>query len=392
MTLITFERAATQQKHGGAGADSDAAAREAAKAAHLRYVSDTQPGIRREPATDNDFRYIGVDGETVTDEKTLARIRSLAIPPAYTGVWICPIPNGHLQATGRDVRGRKQYRYHPRWRETRDETKYDRMLAFGDALPGIRERVAHDLALRGGGGGGGGLPREKVLATIVALLETTRIRIGNEEYARANKSYGLTTLRNRHVEVEGAAVHFHFKGKSGKRHRIDIHNKKLARIVEKCRDLPGQELFQYVDGDGQRHAIHSDDVNAYIREISGSDFTAKDFRTWAGTVLCALCLRQTEAFEKEAEAKKNLAEAIRQVSEQLGNTPAVCRKCYIHPAILESYLEGVPIEGLVAEDAGSTSDRSAAAAAALHPHEAAVLSHLRSRASRSSSVSHRAAA
>src|SRR2546423_1625725 len=269
-----------------------------AKAAGLRYVSDASPGIRRKRAGKN-FSYIGLDGKPIHDQDELHRIRSLGIPPAWTDVWICPQPNGHIQATGRDAKGRKQYRYHPRWRAVRDETKYSRLIAFGEALPTIRARVEHDLGLPG-------LPREKVLATVVRLLETTLIRVGNEEYARQNRSYGLTTLRNRHVDVRGTELRFHFRGKSGKEHEVALHDRRLARVMRRLQELPGQELFQYVDEDGTRASIDSDDVNAYLREIAGEDFSAKDFRTWAGTVLCAVALRELDAASGEVEAKRNV--------------------------------------------------------------------------------------
>ena len=311
---------------------------EAAKAAGLRYVTDNKPGIRREKRVDG-FVYIGVDGEPVTDEKTLARINALGIPPAYEDVWICPIRNGHLQATGRDAKGRKQYRYHERWREARDENKYGRMLAFAEALPRIRERVEADLARPG-------LPREKVLATVVRLLETTMIRVGNEEYARNNEHYGLTTLHNEHVDVSGSKIRFHFTGKSGKEHSVDLKDPRLARIVKRCQDLPGHELFEYIDESGERRNIGSADVNAYLQEITGEHFTAKDFRTWAGTVLCALTLRECAGFESDAQAKKNVVQAIKSVAERLGNTPAICRKCYVHPAVLDLYLTGSMADAL----------------------------------------------
>lgn len=305
---------------------------EVSKLAHLRYVSDARRGISRKRWGPH-FRYFDASGQPISDEKTLARIKSLAIPPAWTRVWICPIPNGHLQATGRDAKGRKQSRYHPRWREVRDETKYERMKIFGEWLPRIRERVEHDLSLPG-------LPREKVLATIVRLLETTFIRVGNEEYARQNHSYGLTTLRNKHVDVEGSTLHFKFRGKSGRLHSIDLNDRRLARIVKRCLDLPGYELFQYVDSEGQPRSVDAADVNEYLREITGQPFTAKDFRTWAGSVLACSFLCEFEAFGSETEAKKNVVQAIKSVAERLGNTPAVCRKCYVHPAILERYFGG----------------------------------------------------
>jgi DNA topoisomerase I len=311
---------------------------EAAEAAGLRYVRDDRPGIRRERDGD-DFRYLGRDGQPITNARTLARIQSLGIPPAWTDVWICADPRGHIQATGRDAKGRKQYRYHPRWREVRDETKYGRMMAFGQALPQIRARVDADLARPG-------LPREKALATVVRLLEKTFIRVGNEEYARQNDSYGLTTLRNEHVEVEGSKVRFHFRGKSGKEHDIDLADRRVARIIRKMQDLPGQEVFAYKDDDGEARSIDSDDVNAYLREITGQDFTAKDFRTWAGTVLAAMALEEAEIGETNAQAKKNVVRAIETVAARLGNTPAICRKCYVHPAIISSYLDGTLVESM----------------------------------------------
>lgn len=308
------------------------------KAAGLRYVTDRQPGIRREPDGDG-FRYIAPDGSIVEDEKILARIKSLGIPPAYTDVWICRSENGYLQATGYDAKRRKQYRYHPHWRETRDETKYEHMMAFGEALPRIRERVAHDL-------GQHGLTREKVLATVVRLLETTLIRVGNKEYAEENHHYGLTTMQNEHVAVQGATLHFHFVGKSGKEHTIDVKDRRLARVVQRLRDLPGEEIFQYTDDDGKRHTIDSTDVNDYLHEITGEHFTAKDFRTWAGTVLASLALQECEAFSTTRQAKKNVTQAIKAVAQRLGNTPAICRKCYVHPAVLTSYLDGTMLQAL----------------------------------------------
>jgi len=305
---------------------------EAAKAAGLRYVRDELPGITRRRRGKH-FAFFDPSGDRITDRQEIQRIRSLAIPPAYADVWICPIPNGHLQATGRDARGRKQYRYHARWREVRDETKFDRMLAFAEALPKIRSRLQEHLSLPD-------LPREKVLATVVQLLETTLIRVGNEEYAKENASYGLSTLESRHVEIEGATVRFRFRGKSGVRHAVDLRDRRLARIIQACRDIPGQELFQYVDDAGEYHNIDSQDVNDYVREISGGDFTAKDFRTWVGTVTCAAMLWSEPSIENASDSKKHVAETIRQVAERLGNTAAVCRKCYVHPTVIESYLEG----------------------------------------------------
>jgi DNA topoisomerase-1 len=311
---------------------------ESAQAAGLRYVSDTQPGIRRQKAGKG-FSYVGPDGKTIRDAKELARIRSLAIPPAYTDVWICSIPNGHIQATGRDARSRKQYRYHPRWREVRDETKFGRMLAFSERLPKVRARVEHDLGLPG-------LPREKVLATVVRLLECTRIRVGNDEYTRANRSFGLTTLQDRHVEISGSSLQFEFRGKSGKIHRASLNDRRLARIVQRCQALPGEDLFQYIDSEGVRQTVGSGDVNDYIREISGQEFTTKDFRTWSGTILAVAALSEEGTWASQREAKANVLRAIDRVAEQLNNTRAVCRKYYVHPAVFDAYLAGTLIETL----------------------------------------------
>ncbi|HZS11542.1 MAG TPA: hypothetical protein VFA38_04775 [Nitrospirales bacterium] len=303
-----------------------------AKAAGLRYVREGTAGIRRKPAG-HGFQYFGPDGKPVQDGETLRRIRSLAIPPAWTDVWISAVSNGHLQATGRDARGRKQYRYHTRWREARDETKYDKMIAFGRRLPLIRRRTARDLTAPG-------LSRRKLLATVVRLLESTLIRVGNDEYARANGSYGLTTMKDRHVDVSGSRLSFHFTGKSGKTHAIGLTDRRLARIVKQSRDLPGYELFQYVDEAGHRRTIDAADVNAYLREMTGQACTAKDFRTWAGTVLALTVLRQAVRATSRAQARRRLNRAIAEVAKKLGNTPTICRKCYIHPAIVEAYLEG----------------------------------------------------
>jgi DNA topoisomerase-1 len=342
----------------------------AAKAAGLRYVLDDRPGIRREPDKEG-FRYFGAKGEPVEDETTLKRIKALAIPPAWTEVWICPQANGHLQATGRDARGRKQYRYHARWREVRDEVKYERMIKFGKALPQIRKEVDRALRLPG-------LPREKVLATIVYLLEATMMRIGNDEYARENKSYGLTTLRNRHVKIDGSEVEFRFRGKSGVYHDVKVNDRRLARIIQRTRDLPGQDLFQYLDEDGERHTVGSSDVNDYLRAITGEDYTAKDFRTWSGTVLAAMALREFEKFDSETQAKKNVVRAIETVAQKLGNTPSVCRKCYVHPAVLDSYMDGTMVEGLLARaEEGLAEDLQD-----LEPEEAAVLAMLTQRLAR----------
>jgi DNA topoisomerase I len=306
----------------------------------LRYVSDVAPGIRR-LRRGRQFRYVGPDGRPLRDRQTLARIRRLAIPPAYEDVWICPDPRGHIQATGRDARRRKQYRYHPRWREVRDENKYARMLDFGAALPRIRRRVAADLRRKG-------LDREKVLAAVVALLEITAVRVGNDEYARANKSFGLTTLRNRHARVRGKKLTFRFRGKSGVQHEIGIIDHRLAKIVRECQELPDQQLFEYVGDDGSSHRVGSDEVNAYIREISGGDFTAKDFRTWMGTVRCAVALSQMARAETVTDRKRNVVEALRDVARQLGNTAAVCRKCYVHPEVLTAYMDDGALEQIAA--------------------------------------------
>jgi DNA topoisomerase-1 len=290
------------------------------------------PGFRRQHAGKG-FVYLDARGHSIRDARALIRIKSLAIPPAWVDVWICPLANGHLQATGRDARGRKQHRYHARWREVRDETKYTRMMAFAKALPKIRARVSKDLKLPG-------LARKKVLATVVKLLELSLIRVGNEEYANSNHSYGLTTMLDRHVKVNGSKVQFRFRGKGGKNHTIDIENERLAKIVKNCQDLPGQELFQYIDDDGKQQDVKSEDVNEYLREIVGGDFTAKDFRTWAGTVLAAIALSEFRKVDSKAQAKKNIVRAIERVAERLGNTPTICRKCYIHPAVINCYLDG----------------------------------------------------
>lgn len=312
------------------------AARRMAKAAHLRYIDQTDmAGIRREKHGSG-FRYLTARGKVIRSQRTLRRIEELVIPPAWTDVWICPDPHGHLQATGLDQRRRKQYLYHPRWREVRDTTKFEKMLDFAQALPKLRKRVNADLRLRG-------LPRDKVLATVVKLLEVTRIRIGNDEYAESNKSYGLTTLRNRHATVRGAKVCFDFVGKSGVRHEIDIHSPRLAAIIKKCQDLPGQKLFEYHDDDGIVRSIDSSDVNDYLRDISGEDFTAKDFRTWGGTLLALQALQECECPGSNRDRKGNVVTAIKTVAEQLGNTAAVCRKCYIHPAIIDAYLNELPL-------------------------------------------------
>ena len=336
-------------------------ARQAARAAALRYVSDEAPGIGRRRHGAH-FRYRPPDGGTLTDRATLRRIKALAIPPAWTEVWICPFENGHIQATGRDERGRKQYRYHPRWRETRDAAKFGRMVGFARLLPRIRERVAADLRRPG-------LPREKVLATVVRLLETTLIRVGNDDYARQNGSYGLTTLRNRHVAVEGDSLRFLFKGKSGKTWNLQMSDRRLARILRECQELPGQELFQYLDAEGARHGIDSGDVNDYLRDIAGEEVTAKDFRTWAGTVLAALALHEFERVDSQAAAKRNVKQAIEQVAARLGNTPTICRKCYVHPGLLDLYMDG----GLALRLKREAEEKLREDAAGLRPEETAVL-------------------
>jgi DNA topoisomerase-1 len=327
----------------------------------LRHVDDRQPGLRRRRTGKKvrqgkrwieQFQFLDADGRVVRDAETLQRIRKLAIPPAWEEVWICPQASGHIQATGRDARGRKQYRYHPRWREHRDETKYSKMIAFGEALPALRRQLAVDLRAPG-------LPRRKVLATVVSLLETTFIRVGNEEYARANRSFGLTTLKDRHVAFGPGAVRFHFRGKSGVFHEISIHDARIARIVRRCRDLPGQELFQYLDEDARPASIDSADVNDYIRELAGQEFTAKDFRTWAGTVLAAVALceiaataaapagandnaavRRTSRAARRRPSKRDVVRAIERVAERLGNTASVCRKSYVHPEVIGAFLDG----------------------------------------------------
>jgi DNA topoisomerase I len=310
----------------------------AAEEAGLRYVSDDRPGYTRR-ANGEDFAYFDTEGKRIRDEQRLLRIRRLAIPPAWTDVWICPSPNGHIQATGRDARGRKQYRYHDHWREVRDENKFELLADFIRVLPNIRRRVAADLKPPG-------LPREKVLAAIVRLLERTFIRIGNEEYARENKSFGLTTIKNRHVRVKGAQLRFRFRGKSGRQHEVDVRDEQLAKIISRLQDLPGQELFQYIDDNGEVRDVRSQDVNDYLRGITNENFTAKDFRTWAGTLLSALALNAQGGFETNKEGKVNVKTAISAVAQLLGNTPAICRKCYVHPAIVEAYLSGKQIAGL----------------------------------------------
>jgi DNA topoisomerase-1 len=340
---------------------------DAAEEAGLRYASDDRPGYTRK-SKDDDFEWLDTEGKVIRDEQRLLRLKRLAIPPAWTEIWVSPLANGHIQATGRDARGRKQYVYHERWREVRDENKYDRIISFGKALPRIRKRVAQDLKLPG-------LPREKVLATVVQLLESTFIRIGNEEYARENKSFGLTTMKDRHVEVKGAKLRFRFRGKSGRQHEIDVTDRRTAKIISKLQDLPGQDLFQYVDDGGEIHDITSQDVNEYLRAITGEDFSAKDFRTWAGTVLTAIALKAQEKFETQKQAKSNINTAIRAVAKILGNTPAICRKCYVHPAVLENYVDQKSIDGLKAMTGEALEQEDVD----LRSSEAAVLKFLESR-------------
>jgi DNA topoisomerase-1 len=333
----------------------------AAKLVRLHHTVDDKPGITRLKARSG-FSYRHPDGSFVRDIKTLRRIQSLVIPPAWTAVWINPDPLGHIQVTGRDQRGRKQYRYHPRWREVRDESKYGKVLTFARALPLIRARVNADLRRHG-------LPRERALAAIVRLLELTLFRVGNREYARTNRSFGLTTLRDRHAEVQGNHIYLSFRGKSGVRNESDVNDPRLARIIKACRDLPGYELFQYLDDAGERHTVSSTDVNAYLREITDEEITAKDFRTWAGTNLAALVLREFERVDSEAMCKRAVVRAVERVAKHLGNSPAVCRRCYIHPAIFDGFLDGTllatlaqktraylveQIEGMSAQEAAVT--------------------------------------
>jgi len=352
---------------GGIAAMDNAAA---AEAADLRYVNDDEKGIRRRRAGKG-FRYVDAAGNPVKDERTLARINSLAIPPAYTDVWICADPKGHIQATGRDAKGRKQYRYHPRWIEVRDAHKFERLLAFSRALPRIRARVDRDMSRRG-------LPREKVLACVVKLLDATLIRVGNDEYAKTNRSFGLTTLRDRHVDVAGGAIRFEFKGKSGKTWNVQLKDRRLAKLVKACQDVPGQRLFQYLDDDGTRHAIASCDVNDYIHEIAGEAFSAKDFRTWAGTVLAAFALQEFEKVDTATARRRNLTQAIRVVASRLGNTATVCRRCYVHPEVMNAYLEGSLLEQVKQEvERELREDLSG-----LSPEETAVLCFLEERLDR----------
>jgi DNA topoisomerase-1 len=331
-TAVTIAGAAAARKKEALPAPRLTDPAESARAARLRYVTDQTPGIRRRKSGKG-FVYLTPDGKIIRDTDEIRRFRSLAIPPAWRDVWICPLAHGHLQATGRDAKGRKQHRYHPRWRDARDETKYDRMLEFGKLLPAIRRKVAQDLRLPG-------LPREKVLATVVRLLETSMFRVGNQEYTRQNNSFGLATLRSRHVNVSGSSIRFEIRGKSGVQHAVDLDDRRLAKIIKQCRDLPGYELFQYIGDDGEHHAIDSADVNDYLRQVAGEEFSSKDFRTWAGTVLAARALGEFHNGDKKARLKKNILQAIEAVAKRLGNTKAVCRKCYIHPAVIDAYTDG----------------------------------------------------
>jgi DNA topoisomerase-1 len=344
--------------------------KETAAAAGLRYVSDSAPGIHRRKAGTG-FTYVDAQGAKVTDAETLRRIKSLVIPPAWTDVWICASENGHIQAVGRDAKGRKQYRYHPRFREIRDTTKYEHLAEFAHALPAIRKTVKQHIARHG-------LPREKVLATVVHLLETTLIRVGNGDYARQNNSYGLTTLKNRHVAVERDEVRFRFTGKSGKQWTLKLQDRRIAKIIRACQELPGQDLLQYVDDNGDVQQISSQDVNDYLRQISGRDITAKDFRTWAGTVLAAMALAEMRTFDSAAEAKRNVRAAIETVAARLGNTPTICRKCYVHPDIFSNYLDGNLIRSVKSKVESELRQKLAG----LRPEEAAVLALLRARLGR----------
>lgn len=340
--------------------------RESAAAAGLRYVTDTMPGIRRRRAG-RGASYIDADGSRVRDPAMLRRIRGLVIPPAWTDVWICPFAEGHIQVTARDAKGRKQYRYHPRYRAVRDETKFGRMLEFSEILPGIREHLEHDLALSG-------LSRPKILATVVWLLERTFIRVGNDEYARDNRSYGLTTMRRRHLTVSGARMDFEFRGKSGVKHAVAVTDRRIARIIQHCQSLPGQELFQYLDEEGRRQAVDSGDINEYLRQISGGEITAKDFRTWAGTMLAAAELCRLGPASSAKQSKANIVAAVDEVARRLGNTRAVCRKYYVHPVILSAYLEG-RVAPIPAEPPSPARDHPGAA---IRRDEAIVLSFIQS--------------
>jgi DNA topoisomerase-1 len=363
MTRLASHPSCASSSEGGTIIDPQ----EAAENAGLLYVTDDKPGITR-LKRGNGFRYVQPNGLPITETKTLERIARLAIPPAYSDVWICPRANGHIQATGRDAKGRKQYRYHEKFRSVRDNTKYEHMLEFAAALPAVRSKVDEHLAMRG-------LPREKVLATIVRLLETTMIRVGNADYAKQNQSFGLTTLRNRHVDIEGGQLRFQFKGKSGKQWRLQLKDRRIAKIVKACQELPGQHLFQYLDTDGVQREVTSSDINSYLKEVSGAEITAKDFRTWSGTVMAALALSECDKFDSEADAKRNIRSAIESVSARLGNTPTICRKCYIHPEIFNSYLS----DSLALDIPEEGERESQGDLARLNPEEAAVLLFLQRR-------------
>ena len=317
----------------------------------LHYVDDTQPGITRKKLRGK-FAYFDPHGQRISDPGEVQRINALAVPPAYTDVWICADPRGHMQATGRDARGRKQYRYHVRWREVRDADKYSRLRDFGLALPKLRRQLDSLLAAPG-------FSREKVMATVLTLLDATLIRVGNSQYARDNRSYGLTTLRSRHVEVSGSTINFRFRGKSGVEHNISVKDRRVARIIKRCLEIPGQNLFQYLDENGERHTVSSSDINACLHSLTGADFTAKDYRTWAGSAMALSVLRELQ-WQPQADAKRHVVDMVKSVARHLGNTPAVCRKCYIHPAVLEGYVAGALAElprprvrkGLKAEEVG----------------------------------------
>jgi DNA topoisomerase-1 len=349
--------------------------KEAAEAVDLRYVSDEHPGIRRKKSGKG-FSYLRPDGVRVCNPRVLGRLRSLSVPPAWTDVWICLFSDGHIQATGRDARGRKQYRYHPLFREMRESTKFEHVVAFAQALPAIRAKVHEHMGLRG-------LPREKVLGTVVWLLETTLIRVGNDDYARENKSYGLTTLKNRHVSVNGSEVRFRFTGKGGKQWSLQVKDRRVAKVIRACQELPGQELLQYIDENGGLQDVTSGDVNAYLKEITGRDITAKDFRTWAGTVLAALALYEVREFDSAAQAKRNVRSAIERVAARLGNTATICRKCYVHPEVLEAYLD----RNLALEAHARVKNGPRDEIGGLQPEEAAVLALLRARLKRAENSS-----
>jgi DNA topoisomerase-1 len=347
-------------------ADAGAAS---ARAAGLVYTGGSRPGIRR-TRHGSTFRYHHPNGRRVTSPAELARIKALVIPPAWNDVWICTEPRGHLQATGRDARGRKQYRYHPKWRQVRDETKFDRLIGFAQALPRIRRQTTRHLRRDG-------MPREKVLATVVRLLEKTLIRVGNDEYAKQNRSYGLTTMRDGHVNVRGSLVRFTFRGKSGVEHEIHLDDRRLSRIVRACRDIPGYDLFQYYDENGERQSIGSADVNVYLKEIAGQDYTSKDFRTWAGTVHAVEVLHACGPCRSQSEGKRNIVRAVESVAHRLGNTKAVSRKCYIHPTVFDAYVDGLMTRMTLVRRNGKSAD-------GLSAPEAAVLALLQRRLSRQS--------